>query len=160
MAEIREQLMPMKSKLYLDTSVFSAHVDSRTPERQELTHQFWIERLPAFETAISTLVLAEIADTPQQDQRQEMEKLVSGFSILEYNQVVEELAQIYVARGVFSAKYLTDALHVAFASVHHIPYLTSWNFRHMVKVRTRREVSLINTLNGYEPIEIVAPPEL
>ena len=82
MAEIREQLMPMKSKLYLDTSVFSAHVDSRTPERQELTHQFWIERLPAFKTAISTLVLAEIADTPQQDQRQEMEKLVSGFSAI------------------------------------------------------------------------------
>jgi len=74
LAEIREQPMLVKSKLYLDTSVFSAYVDTRTPERQELTRQFWIERLPAFETTISTLILAEIADTPQQDQRQKLNR--------------------------------------------------------------------------------------
>jgi len=51
-------------------------------------------------------------------------------------------------------------LHVAIASVHRIPYLASWNFRHLVRVQTRREVSLLNTLRGYDSIEIVAPPEL
>ena len=35
-----------------------------------------------------------------------------------------------------------------------------WNFKHIVKVSTRRAVNLFNTLMGYEVIEIVAPPEL
>ena len=28
-------------KLYLDTSVFSAYYDERTPERMEMTRDFW-----------------------------------------------------------------------------------------------------------------------
>ena len=38
--------------------------------------------------------------------------------------------------------------------------LWRWNFSHLVKVRTRREVNLVNALEGYGPVEIVAPPEL
>ena len=41
-----------------------------------------------------------------------------------------------------------------------VAYLVSWNFSHLVKVQTRREVNLVNALEGYDPIEIVAPPEL
>ena len=160
MAEAPALPTPVKPKLYLDTSVLSALVDARTPERQALTRQFWIERLPEFSGFISTVVLAEIADTPQQTQRQEMEKLAVGLAVLELSETAEELAQAYVREGVFSPRYLDDALHVALASVSRIPYLASWNFAHLVKVRTRREVSLINTLQGYEPIEIIAPPEL
>ena len=89
-----------------------------------------------------------------------MEKLVVDLAVLELNEAAEELAQAYIREGVFSQRYLDDALHVALASVSRIPYLASWNFAHLVKVRTRKEVSLINTLQGYESIEIVAPPEL
>ena len=62
--------------------------------------------------------------------------------------------------GIFPEKYTSDANHVAIAVVHGIGYLASWNFRHLVKVNTRREVNLVNALEGYNPIEIVAPPEL
>lgn len=160
MSERPELRTPVRPKLYLDTSVLSAHVDSRTPERQALTRQFWIERLPEFDGFISTVVLAEIADTPYQTQRQELERLVVGLAVLELSEAAQDLAQAYIREGVFSQGYLDDALHVALASVSRIPYLASWNFAHLVKVRTRREVSLINTLQNYESIEIVAPPEL
>lgn len=160
MAEIPGLPTPVKPQLYLDTSVLSAFVDTRTPERQALTRQFWIERLPEFDGFISTVVLAEVADTSQQTQRQEMRRLVAGLAVLELSEVAEELAQAYIREGVFPQRYLDDALHVALASVSRIPYLASWNFAHLVKVRTRREVSLINTLQGYESIEIIAPPEL
>ena len=39
-------------------------------------------------------------------------------------------------------------------------FLVSWNFRHMVKVKTKQMVNLINLQNGYKTIEIIAPPEL
>lgn len=41
-----------------------------------------------------------------------------------------------------------------------MPGATSSNFRHLVRVQTRREVNLVNALRGYQPIEIAAPPEL
>ena len=54
----------------------------------------------------------------------------------------------------------SDANHVAVAVVNGIQYLASWNFRHLVKIATRRLVNLVNALVGYGQIEIVAPPEL
>lgn len=51
-------------------------------------------------------------------------------------------------------------IHVAIAVTNNIGYFCSWNFRHMVKVKTRREVNRINELRGYGTIEIIAPPEL
>jgi predicted nucleic acid-binding protein len=150
----------VKPRLYLDTSVPSAHFDSRAPERQGLTRQFWLQRLPEFDAAVSTLVLAEIADTPDSERRRNMEELISGFAVLELNAEAEALAEAYVVQGVFAAPDRGDALHVAIASANRIGYLASWNFKHMVRVRTRREVSLVNALRGYDPVEIVAPPEL
>ena len=44
--------------------------------------------------------------------------------------------------------------------VNGVDYLCSWNFTHLVKVSTRREVNLVNSLMGYGQVEIVAPPEL
>jgi len=52
------------------------------------------------------------------------------------------------------------ANHVAIAVTNGIGYFCSWNFTHLVKVNTRREVNLINALKGYGQIEIIAPPEL
>ena len=70
------------------------------------------------------------------------------------------MAGEYVRRGAFPEKYLSDANHIAIAVVNRVEYFVSWNFKHIVRVRTRRTVNLINTLRGYEVIEIVAPPEL
>ena len=57
-------------------------------------------------------------------------------------------------------KYISDAEHVSVATVNRMDYVCSWNFRHLVKVSTRREVNLVNALQGYGPVEIIAPPEL
>jgi hypothetical protein len=109
---------------------------------------------------ISTVVLAEIRDTPDVDKRSKMEELVDGLEILTFDPEAYELSQDYIGRGVFPEKYESDANHVAISAVNGIRYFASWNFRHLVKVKTRREVNLVNALRGYEPIEIIAPPEL
>jgi hypothetical protein len=49
---------------------------------------------------------------------------------------------------------------VAIASYYKAPYLVSWNFTHLVKVKTRRMVNSINTLEGFGVIEIISPQEL
>lgn len=53
-----------------------------------------------------------------------------------------------------------DSLHVATASYFGISYLVSWNYEHLVKVKTRRLVNLVNTLEGFREIETISPLEL
>jgi hypothetical protein len=72
----------------------------------------------------------------------------------------EDLAAEYLKAGIFPSKYGLDAQHAAIASVNRIEYLASWNFKHLVKVATRRQISLVNSFKGYGNLEIVAPAEL
>jgi hypothetical protein len=67
---------------------------------------------------------------------------------------------MYVAQGIFPQKYYDDALHVAVASVNQMSILLSWNFRYLVKLKTRRMASLVNVQEDYMPVEIISPPEL
>ena len=76
------------------------------------------------------------------------------------NKKVRDLANAYVGKSVFPEKYLNDALHVAVASFYETSYVVSWNFEHLVKVKTRKSVNLVNTLEGYIEIEIISPQEL
>ena len=149
-----------KQKVYLDTTVPSAYFDTRTPERQAQTLEFWNVILPRFDAFISGLVLREIADTPNQERREQMETLVKEIAVLDLDVEAVELSQEYINREIFPEKYRSDANHVAVAVTNGIGYLCSWNFTHLVKVNTRREVNLVNALTGYGQIEIIAPPEL
>jgi hypothetical protein len=149
-----------KPKVYLDTSVPGAYLDSRWPERQVLTQEFWRERLPSYEPVISVVVLEEIRNTPNPALQANMEALVERFIVLPLDIEAEDLAAQYLKTGIFPTKYSLDAQHAAIASVHRIEYLASWNFKHLVKVATRRQISLVNSFKGYGNLEIVAPAEL
>ena len=149
-----------KAAVYLDTTVPSAYFDDRAPDRMRLTQTFWSNADSRFSMVISEIVLAEIEATRNEKLRTNMLGLVADIERLEVDQEAQMLAQEYVDKKVFPERYFSDGLHVAVAVVHRIEYLVSWNFSHLVKVYTRREVNLINALKGYGPVEIVAPPEL
>ncbi len=147
-------------RLYLDTTVPSAYIDTRTPDRQRLTEEFWRERLPSYEPLISVLVSAEIRDTRDSDRRRRLELLVASFAMLPVTPEAEALADEYVNRGTIPDRFRDDALHVAIAVTQHVGLLASWNFKHLVKLQVRRQINLINAILGYGPMEIVSPPEL
>ena len=117
-------------------------------------------RLPDFDGVLSDIVLTEIRATGDVERRARIEELVRGLEVKALDEEARGLGDHYVRRGIFPEKYRSDANQVALAVVHGIRYMASWNFRHLVKVRIRREVNLVNVLEGYEFIEIVAPPEL
>ena len=149
----------MRLRLYLDTSVISAYVDERLPERRRATLEFW-ERLGGYDVAISELTLTETRATGDVALRQSMVNLVGAFIVLPVEEVARQLARQYVSRGVFSAATALDALHVAIAVTAHQDMLVSWNFRHLVNRRHRALVNEVNGSAGYPPIEILAPPEV
>lgn len=149
---------PHRKRIYLDTSIPSALFDERTPERKRMTETFW-ELLPYHDVFISTLVQEEI-NSASGSLREKLKEKIRDFTVLEITTDADELAQDYIEQSIFSERYSNDALHVAIAVIHRIEYLISWNFTHLVKVKTRQSVNLLNSLKRYPQIEIIAPPEL
>jgi predicted nucleic acid-binding protein len=142
----------------LDTTVISALFDKRTPERMIQTQQFW-EYVDRYNVFISELVIDEIKGASQPLQDKMLEK-ITNFTSLSITDEVQYLAEVYIKNELFPEKYFDDALHTALASTNRIGILLSWNFTHLVKVKTRRMVALINAIHNYNPVEIISPPEL
>jgi hypothetical protein len=83
-----------------------------------------------------------------------------GLEELALSESARELAAKYIQEGIIPPKYEADALHIAIASVNDMDVLVSWNFEHMVKLKTKREVASINTFMGYGEIDIYSPWEV
>ena len=142
----------------MDTTIISALFDERTPERMAQTKQFWT-KIGDYSVNISELVIEEIKGATQPIQNKMLE-IVKNFTVLPVDENSQKLANIYIENDIFPDKYIDDALHVALSSTNQIGILLSWNFAHLVKLKTRRMVALINSIYNYNLIEIIAPPEL
>jgi len=149
-----------KKSIYLDTSVISALFDNRTPERQHLTKLFWDQEIYNYNIYVSEIVVDELNDVSDKSLHQQLSNTVASFKVLSVSQEIADLANEYVSRKIIPQKHEVDAVHIAIAVVNGINYLVSWNFKHMVKVKTREQVMLANSLLGYPILDIVAPPEL
>lgn len=149
--------MAKKLKIYLDTSVPNAYFDEKNLLRKEITRRFW-KRLEEYEVFISDLVLAEINDVGDERKKKGLITLLGGIRVLSSNEnEIKALAQEYVSRGIIPVKHIEDAIHIAVASFYSINVLISWNFEHIVKLKTKREVNAINMLLGYNQLELVEP---
>lgn len=143
--------MVRKLKIYLDSSVPSAYFDETKPERQKETHEFWC-KLNYYDVYVSDLVTIEIQRTPDENRKKELLKIIDTFEVLSFKKdEIEELTQSYVREGAVAI--LEDAIHIAVAVVYGLDIIVSWNFRHIVNLRTKR-------MNGYGEIEIVDPSML
>ncbi|MCX6377090.1 MAG: hypothetical protein NTU88_13835 [Armatimonadetes bacterium] len=124
-----------------------------------LTRAFW-SLLGTYDVIVSDLVTAELARVGDSVLRERLLRLASPFRVVGGDQLSEELAIAYVSAGAFPSDYADDSRHVGIAVANGAGFLVSWNFRHIVKVRTRRIVELVNAQRGLPILEIVAPPEL
>ena len=151
--------MKRKLKVYLDTSVISALFDEKNPERKSLTEAFFKE-IGGFDSFISEITIAEIDRTPDNELKNKMREVIKQFSFLTVNNEVEWLANQYIQNGAIPESYPEDAYHIAMAVIHQIDYLLSWNFKHIVKRKTKDMVRMVNTLNNLRQVEIMTPAEL
>ena len=151
--------MIQQTKFYLDTSVPSAYYDNEKPERQEQTKEFW-KNLKNHEVLISELTVDELEQVEDDDFKKKLLNLVSKYKVLKINKKVEDLAEEYIKEKIVPGRFKNDAIHIAVAVINNVEFLVSWNFKHLVNIKTRQMVNLVNAKNGYENIEIIAPPEL
>lgn len=149
--------MPRRYRLYLDTSVPNAYFDERNVYRQEITRQFWL-KLKECHVLISDLVIREMKATGNENLREKLVELVKDFELLSTeSDEIRLLAEEYVSKGIIPVRHIEDAVHIAVTTVNSLDILVSWNFEHIVKLKTKRQVNAVNVLLGYDPIEIIEP---
>lgn len=146
----------MKQSLYIETSVIGAYLDNGEPFRRDLTIRWWEHEMPEYRAVISPLVVRELERTAE-PHRTGYLKLTEELEQVEIADEAAILADGYIARGIFSRRYIADALHVALASFHKVDYLVTWNFGHLANVRRQARIKLFNTAAGFFVPMIVTP---
>ncbi len=152
----------MRRKLYFDTSVLGALTDPGPQDRVVATRRL-LEGVEAgfWEAYISPVLLEEVERAPKATREEIGRELQKGFlTVLGESTESMRLSEMYIAAGAVPAQYDNDARHIAVATVHHIPVIVSWNFRHLVNIETKRKINSVNLRAGYPLIDLVSPWEV
>ena len=144
-------------KVYADTSVFGGVFDE---EFSGPSKKFFEEvQSGRFLLVTSAIVQAEIEAAPKKVY--DFFQQYTGFvDIAEISQKVLELRQAYLDANIVTINSLDDAAHVAVASVSKCQMIVSWNFRHIVHFEKIPKYNAVNTIMGYDHIDIYSPLEV
>jgi len=154
----------MKPKIYIETTVVSYVVarpgrDLIVAAHQQITRQWWEDRLSDFEFFVSSLVMQEAASGDPEAARLRLQKL-AGMPVLLVTDEAEALAYDLSHGGPLPENALEDALHIALATVHGMHYLVTWNCRHIANAELQLAVASKCLERGYELPVICTPQEL
>ena len=73
---------------------------------------------------------------------------MTDVALLEVNQEVLEVADVYRIRGIMPQNPTADAMHVAIASCYRMDYLLTWNSRHLANFNKARRLEELNERIG------------
>ena len=154
----------MAERIYIETTVVS-YLTAR-PSRdvviaghQQVTHEWWDTRRENYDLCVSQLVLDEAGAG---DAQAAQERLLALQSVLVLETTVEalELAQELLRAGALPAKAADDALHVAVAATKAIPFLLTWNCRHLANAAMRPTIESVCQAKGFKAPIICTPEAL
>jgi predicted nucleic acid-binding protein len=158
----KEHNMSRRLKVYLDTSVISHLSQEDVPEKMEDTRKLWeMFRKGIYDVCLSTVTLQEIDDCSEPKRSCMLEFLNQiEYETYDITDEVFDVARQLVSMGVLTQKSFDDCQHIGVAVVNACDCIISWNFKHIVNVKTIRGVRAITNLEGYKPIEIWSPSVL
>lgn len=157
-------MMLKKQKLYLDTSVISFYFAEDSPEKMAITRKFFDQELVRgeYDIYLSALTIQELGNCKDPVLQDKLLEFAYGLptQVLEATQEINEIGQQFVMEGIIPAKYQDDGIHLAFGLLYDMDYIVSWNFKHLVKPKTKKAVRAFSIKEGYKQIEIITPEEV
>ena len=154
----------MADRVYIETTVVS-YLTAR-PNRdvviaghQQSTHEWWDTRRASYELCVSQLVLDE-AGAGDAQAAQERLLVLQPMLVLETTPEALELAKELLQAGALPAKAADDALHIAVAATKAIPFLLTWNCRHLANAVMRPVIETVCNAKGFKAPIICTPEEL
>ena len=132
------------------------------PERMKDTLALWKQSgAGKKDIYLSQVTLEEVGECREQKRTVLFEYLSRiSYTKLEITNEVLKVANQIISMGILTPKSFDDCQHIATAVVHGCDGIISWNFKHIVNVKTIRGMRAITNLEGYKQIEILSPSAL
>jgi hypothetical protein len=149
-------------EVYLETTIFNFPFADDSLQYQSDTLRLFAEiKSGALYPHTSEFTIRELEAAPA-SLREPRLRLIKEYSVevIPNNEEAERLAGLYIKEGIIPEKFLTDALHIAAATVAGLDFIISLNFRHIVKRKTIIETEIINAREGYRRVFIHTPAEV
>lgn len=114
-----------------------------------------------YEVYISDIVINQISDYTEE----KLNILMDYLNQIEYHLIATDedivgLAEKFIDFGILKQKSFDDCQHIASAILAGCDIIISWNFKHIVNIKTIRGVKVITTLEGYKDLLIFPPSAL
>jgi hypothetical protein len=142
----------MRERVYIETT-FVSYLTAR-PNRdvvmaghQRSTHDWWDHCRTDFELCASELVFREAGVGDPEAARERLD-ILNNMVVLITHEKALELAEELVRAGALPAKAFEDALHIAVAAHQKVPYLLTWNLRHMANATMRPKIEVVCAAEG------------
>jgi predicted nucleic acid-binding protein len=146
--------------VYLDASFISACVTDRTDPRsivrRDVSRDWWDSQRSSHDLFVSQEVLNELA-APSFRSREEALALVEHVPMLEVDEEVTGVAEIFVREYLMPGPAVGDAVHLAACAVHGVQFLLSWNVRHLANPNKVAHLQAVCRRIGLSPPQIVTP---
>lgn len=146
----------------MDTSVISHLMQDDVPEKMADTLQLWeLFREGVYDVYLSTVTLEEVSVCPEPKRSQLKEYMAQiSYTALDITNEVLSIAQKIIDLGVLAQKSYDDCQHIGAAVVNECDCIISWNFKHIVNIKTIHGIRAITNLEGYKNIDILSPTVL
>ena len=86
--------------------------------------------------------------------------VLADLPLLENSPEITRLAERFLRPDCLPVGAKDDAMQLAFCAVHGVPYLWTWNFRHLANPDNRRQLLFLWENAGYELPLICTPDEM
>lgn len=146
--------------VYIESSIPSYYHETRNEPQiiawRDATRRWWDEFSSRFELCTSVLTLNELAAGPPEKAALCIDML-RGQRVLDELPGTGELIDFYVAQRLMPTGAGGDAGHLAFATMHGIDFLLTWNCQHLANANKTRHLQVLNGRLGL-PVPILTTP--
>jgi predicted nucleic acid-binding protein len=152
-----------KPTAYVDTNILSelfyrgGHVPNLA--RQLKTEEWWEQERRFYALVTSGRTEDELAELAEGEYRAKAAApaAVRRLTFLRETPVVKRCAALFLATGLVPATKIGDAIQLAFATIHRIDYLLTWNHAHLANVEVQRRLDEVNRSQGWRSPLLVSP---
>lgn len=149
--------------IYLDTNIPSIiHYrgsNLATRHQQIVTQEWWDSERHWFRIYASVFTEGELAQGSYRGQARAL-RLARRLPYLPFTAAVRQCAQVYLDERLIPATRQGDAIQLAFATVHEIDYLLTWNYAHLANLDTQRRLKGIHRQLGWRSPLLVSPESI
>ena len=152
--------MSRKPSVYLDSIILSAlHYPGRSAvlhTRRAATRDWWVLEKPLFQVWASRVVASELAEGRFPGQPNAVAEALR-LRHLPFTAAVNHCVAALVEEELVPLSQRADALHLAFAVVHRIDYLLTWNHAHLANVETQKRLTALCKERGWRAPVLASP---